>query len=150
MITQWESRQLLNVEHINPDKVFEEKFELINDSLLRKMMMLDFNTYLPDDILCKVDRASMHYSLETRAPFLNHRIIEFTSKLPDKLLIHNGKGKVLLREALNKFIPKKVFDRPKQGFGIPIGEWLKSDLREWSEHLLSSSVCNEHGLFNQD
>ena len=68
-------------------------------------------------------------SLETRAPFLNHRIIEFTSKLPDKLLIHNGKGKVLLREALNKFIPKKVFDRPKQGFGIPIGEWLKSDLR---------------------
>jgi asparagine synthase (glutamine-hydrolysing) len=97
----------------------------------------DAATYLPDDILVKVDRAAMANSLETRAPLLDHRIIEFALSLPPQFKLHNGVGKKVLREALYRYVPKRIVDRPKMGFSIPLGNWLRSELRPWAEEALS-------------
>ena len=88
------------------------------------MMYKDILSYLPDDILCKVDRAAMASSLETRAPFLDHRVVEFALGMPIELKIRNNKGKWALREILYKYVPKDMIERPKTGFSIPIGDWF--------------------------
>lgn len=107
------------------------------DNLVNEMMHLDFNTYLADDILVKVDRASMACSLETRAPLLDHSIIEFANSLPLNQKIRNGRGKIILRDLLGTYIPKELFERPKSGFMPPLKDWLRHDLRDWAEDLLS-------------
>ncbi len=110
-------------------------------------MALDTLTYLPEDILTKLDRTSMAVSLEARVPLLDHHVCEFAWSLPDSFHCEQGQGKKLLRSVLARHIPPSLFDRPKVGFGIPIGEWLRGTLFEWAEELLSVSALESHGLF---
>ena len=111
-------------------------------------MAIDMQAYLPDDILVKVDRAAMSCSLETRAPLLNHKLVEFAWRLPLNTKIQGSSGKVPLKEVLYRHVPKKLVDRPKMGFGVPMGDWLRGDLREWAEDMLAEETLNRQGYFN--
>ena len=112
------------------------------------MMAQDSLTYLPDDILVKVDRAAMANSLEGRIPFLDHRLIELSWHMPLSKKIREGKGKWLLRSLLYDYVPKQLVDRPKAGFAVPLAKWLRGDLREWAESLLDEQALNATGLFD--
>ena len=112
------------------------------------MMIMDIVTYLQDDILVKLDRGSMFSGLETRVPYLDHNLIEWSLSLPENLKFTKGQSKVALREVLYKYIPKELLERPKMGFGIPIDIWLKKDLRDWAEDLLSEDNLNNECIFN--
>jgi asparagine synthase (glutamine-hydrolysing) len=116
--------------------------------LEHRIMLWDAVGYLPDDILHKVDRAAMGTSLETRAPFLDHRVAQLAYRLPVNMKIRNGVGKWILREILNRHVPQPLVDRPKMGFAIALDSWLRGPLREWAEGLLSESKLRSEGFLD--
>ncbi len=131
---------------VSPDVLLPEP----GGNIVRYMMMADAMTYLPDDILAKVDRASMAVSLETRAPLLDHRVFEYAWSLPDHLKVRGGKGKYLLRQLLAQHVPMHLFDRPKRGFGVPLRDWLRGPLAPWMQDMLSPARLQAQGLFKPE
>lgn len=118
--------------------------------VIGSMMRLDLGQYLPDDILVKVDRASMAVALETRAPLLDHRVVELVWRFPLAFKTDGITGKLLLRRVLEKYVPRALWDRPKMGFGMPFGEWIVAELRDWAEDLLAPGRLGEAGVWRVD
>jgi len=150
-INSWQLNQnIILDEDLNflPKKFYfnsENEHEYILD-----MQLTDLKTYLPDDILCKSDRASMFSSLENRSPFLDYEIYNLANSLPDQMKINNKKGKYVLKNILSNYIPEKLFDRPKKGFSIPVGEWLKSELNVWANDLLNENNLKKYDFLNSN
>ena len=138
------------VKNISIKKVKNNFNNFKNISEIEKMMFTDTLTYLPDDILAKVDRAAMSVSLETRVPFLNHKLVEFASRIPLHLKLKDNNAKWILKQVLFNYVPKKLIERPKMGFGVPIDSWLRGPLKDWAENLLSADKLNKQGLLNTE
>ena len=131
----------LNKEFLKGNNKFN--FDIDGPDFVKKMQVFDTLFYLPNDILTKVDRASMAHSLEVRVPFLDHRVIEYAFKLPTSMKIENNQTKVLLRDILYEKIPKKIINRPKMGFAVPLVDWLRGPLKEWAHDLIYQNETND-------
>ena len=148
------------VSHWNPADILLNSFEpktavttpgsMPECEPIQRMMALDTISYLPGDILCKLDRAAMAVSLESRVPLLDHRIVEFAWSLPLEMKLRHGIGKWPLREVLYRHVPKALIERPKMGFGVPIDEWLRGPLRDWADSLLDERSLREQGIFKPE
>ena len=148
LVSQRDSQQLI-LQTTEPITVLNDPSRWANLSdFTQRMMYLDLVSYLPGDILTKVDRASMAVSLEARVPLLDHRVVEFAWTLPMSMKIKDNKGKWILRQVLGKYVPPELTERPKMGFGIPLHSWLRGPLREWAEHLLNEARLQQGGFFD--
>jgi len=151
LVSEWKPASVVKgVEHVSPSPW--ESNNALPEGLnpVERMMFRDALTYLPDDILCKVDRAAMACSLETRVPFLDHEVVELAWRLPLNMKIRGNTGKWALRQVLYKYVPKELIERPKAGFAIPIGQWLRGPLRDWVEGLLAESRLRQEGYFHPE
>ena len=154
LVNRAELNLLNNSDAFSKEKIFKVFNKQFSDKRLEKLpleeklMFMDTINYLPNDILFKVDRASMANSVETRAPFLDKDLYEFSKGLSLEKKIKNSKGKIILRDLLKRKIPNHLIDRPKAGFSIPIGKWLRKPLRDWSENLLCKKNIEKTGLLN--
>lgn len=147
LVSHWSQNIVIGAsEHLNAVKAGQLKIDL--PDFTQQMLYLDTVTYLPDDILVKLDRASMGVSLEGRIPMLDHRLVEFAWGLPLSMKIRDGMGKWLLRQVLYKYVPKELIERPKMGFGVPIDSWLRGPLREWAAELLDETKLHQQGFLN--
>ncbi len=152
LVTEWRdpAAVVVGIEHGEREKDTVGKFDMnlpTGLGLVERMMYQDSVTYLPDDILCKVDRAAMSTSLETRVPFLDYRVVELAWRMPQHMKLRDNVGKWALRQVLYKHVPRELIDRPKTGFGIPLGQWLRGPLRPWAETLLDDSRLRNEGYF---
>lgn len=149
LVSHWEqpTRVLQNANEPVTEALNPERWPDFPD-IEHRMMYLDSLTYLPDDILTKVDRAAMNLSLETRIPLLNHHVVEFAWRLPLSLKIRDGQNKWILRQLLYRYVPRELIERPKMGFGIPLDTWLRGPLKDWAETLLDESRLVGDGFFD--
>ncbi len=148
LVTHWDDPAALvrdAREHDHP--VWQRAPELVAD-LTERMQYLDSMTYLPDDILTKVDRASMAVSLEVRVPILDHRVVAFSWRLPRRFKLRGGESKWILRQLLYRHVPRSLIERPKMGFAVPIDDWLRGPLREWASELLEPAALAKHDLID--
>lgn len=148
LVTHWEPSELVMDAQEPLTHLRGNPLPLAGLDDVQRMMALDAITYLPDDILVKVDRAAMGVSLETRVPFLDHRVVEFAWRLPQHMKLRDGIGKWALRQVLYRYVPKELVERPKMGFGVPIDSWLRGPLRDWAENLLEESRLRQQGYVN--
>jgi asparagine synthase (glutamine-hydrolysing) len=147
LLSAWhEPEDLVGGSTSGPDRNQEILTAQDSMHLLDRMMLTDQSVYLPDDLLAKVDRASMAVSLEVRAPLLDHRVIEFSWRLPRSMKVRDGIGKWILRQLLYRRVPRTLIDRPKAGFSVPIDRWLRGPLRTWADGLLSVDALTASGL----
>lgn len=148
MISVWRPDQLVLNAQEPTTYLRENTLPLIGLSNAQRLMALDAIGYLPNEVLVKVDRAAMGVSLETRAPMLDHRVVEFAWQLPQQMKMRGNIGKWALREVLYRHVPKELVERPKMGFGVPVGSWIRGPLRDWAEHLLDESKLRQQGFLN--
>jgi len=151
LVSHWNQPEQLVRGEVEGDDFFIRKFgEMAEEHAVERMMATDSVTYLPDDILTKVDRASMAVSLEARAPFLDHWVVEFAWRLPLNWKVRADATKVILQKILEEYVPRNLTERPKMGFGVPIDEWLRGPLREWAEELLKPARLAEGGFLKPE
>ena len=150
-VSHWNNPSAIVCNGSEPNDIFANTGEQATLGDFQHLMMwLDTITYLPDDILVKLDRASMAVSLETRCPFLDHRVIELAWRLPREMKFRDGRGKWILRRVLERYIPSDLFERPKMGFGVPLGDWLRGPLRQWAGDLLNEDRLRREGFFRPE
>ena len=147
LTVEWRNDEILSNKNIQINNNYNEYADK-NLNFEEWMMSVDFNTYLTDDILCKVDRSSMFFGLETRSPFLNKKLIEYVYNIPFEYKINNNITKWSAKKILEKYIPKNLIYKSKQGFGVPLSEWFRKELRDFVFDNLSKSNCDKHNLFN--
>ncbi len=148
-MSHWQQPAELVLGAQEPSTVFTDRSRWADlPNYFQKMMFFDLVGYLPDDILTKVDRASMGVSLEARVPLLDHRVVEFAARLPLSMKFRNGQGKWALRQVLGKYVPRELIERPKMGFAAPIDAWLRGPLRDWAEALLDERRLKQDGYLN--
>jgi asparagine synthase (glutamine-hydrolysing) len=151
LVSQWRDPQSIVVGGAEPSTVLTAKSRWAAlPEFAKRMMYLDLVSYLPDDILTKVDRASMATSLEARVPLLDHRVVEFAATVPLEMNITGTQGKGLLRDVLYQYVPRELMERPKMGFGVPIDAWLRGPLREWAGDLLDPQQMRREGFLNPE
>lgn len=149
LVSEWPQPAAMVVDGVLPPSLpdLRDQWPRLSDPVAR-MMALDALTYLPDDILVKVDRAAMAVSLETRAPFLDHAVVELAWRLPLAMKLRGGRGKWILRQLLERYVPRALTERPKMGFGIPLDAWLRGPLRGWADDLLDPACLRRQGLLD--